>query len=303
MIDFTNKVAIVTGAGSGLGRSHAIALAARGCKVIINDLGGSRTGEGASNTAAEKVVAEIESKNGIAIADYTDVTNFEQVNQMVEKALSKWGRIDILINNAGILRDKTFAKASMDDFQKVVDVHLMGTVNCTKAVWEPMRTQGYGRIVVTSSSSGLYGNFGQTNYGAAKMGVVGLMNTLRFEGAKYNINVNALAPVAATRMTEDLIPAKELSTLSPEAVTAGVLYLVSENGPNGQILCAGAGCFAITRMVETQGVFLGENPKPEMVESHWERITGTKNQLDLDQGSSQTTKFLAMADQASSLNS
>lgn len=297
MIEFKGKVAIVTGSGTGLGRSHALALAARGCKVVVNDLGGSRDGRGASKDAAQIVVDEITKLGGEAVADHTDVTNRQQVDQMVADTIERWGRIDILINNAGILRDKTFAKDTLDDFQKVVDVHLMGTVHCTKAVWQHMRDQAYGRIVVTSSSSGLYGNFGQANYGAAKMGVVGFMNTLRFEGAKYNIKVNALAPVAATRMTEDLIPVEQLEALTPEAVTAGVIFLVADDAPTGQILCAGAGCFAITRMVETQGVFLGRDPQPEMVQAHWEQITGTKDQQDLVQGAAQTVKFLKMADE------
>ena len=297
MIDFKGKVAIVTGAGVGLGRSHAIALAKKGCKVVVNDLGGSTDGVGASQDAAGMVVESIKNAGGEAVADYSDVTNRDAVTTMVASTVKRWGKIDILINNAGILRDKTFAKGSLDDFSKVIDVHLMGTANCTKAVWGIMKEQGYGRIVVTSSSSGLYGNFGQSNYGAAKMGVVGLMNTLRFEGAKYNIKVNALAPTAATRMTEGLLSDEALSNLSPEVVSAGVLFLVSEEAPNGQILCAGAGCFAITRMVETQGVYLGAQPTAEMVRDNWDQVVAAENQRDLAHGGEQGAKFLAMVNE------
>ena len=205
-IRYDDKVAIVTGAGQGLGRSHAIELAKRGAKVVINDLGGSKDGSGGSSEAALSVVAEIEAMGGEAIANGANVADYDAVEAMVKQTMDKWGRIDILVNNAGILRDKSFIKASLDDFKLVVDVHLMGTVNCTKACWGIMRDQGYGRVVVTTSSSGLYGNFGQSNYGAAKMGVIGLMNTLAQEGAKYDIRVNALAPTAGTRMTEGLIP-------------------------------------------------------------------------------------------------
>lgn len=268
-IRFDGQVAIVTGAGNGLGRSHALAFAARGAKVVVNDLGGARDGTGASSEAAQAVVAEIEAAGGEAIANGANVTDFEQVCAMVEQAKSKWGRVDILVNNAGVLRDKSFAKVSMEDFRFVLDVHLMGSVNCTKAVWETMREQQYGRIVMTSSSSGLYGNFGQTNYGAAKMGVVGFMNTLQLEGEKYNVRVNSLAPTAATRMTEELFPQESLDMMGPEQVTPGVLFLCSDDAPSGEILCAGAGCFARTRIVETQGVYLGGNATPEQVAEHW----------------------------------
>ena len=294
-MDFTNKVAIVTGAASGLGRSHALALAERGCKVVINDVGGARDGRGASMDAASLVVNEITQKGGEAMADYADITDPKQVETLVTATLSRWGRIDILINNAGILRDKTFAKGSLEDFQKVVDVHLMGTVNCTKAVWDIMRDQGYGRIVVTTSSSGLYGNFGQANYSAAKMGVVGLMNTLKLEGAKYNVKINALAPIAATRMTEDLIPHEVQKSLTPESVTPGVLFLASHDAPTGEILCAGAGCFAVARIVETQGAFVGRTPSPDDIQNHWEQISAPAQQAEMNQGSDQTSKFLAMS--------
>ncbi|MGE3066971.1 MAG: SDR family NAD(P)-dependent oxidoreductase, partial [Hyphomicrobiaceae bacterium] len=204
-IDFKGRVAIVTGAGNGLGRQHALALAARGAKVVVNDFGGARDGSGGSLSAAEQVVAEIKAAGGEAMADGCSVTDFAGVTAMVANALKAWGRVDILVNNAGILRDKSFAKMELDDFRRVIDVHLMGAVHCTKAVWDTMRAQNYGRIVMTTSSSGLYGNFGQSNYGAAKMAVVGLMQVLSLEGAKNNIHVNCLAPTAATRMTEDIL--------------------------------------------------------------------------------------------------
>ena len=210
-INFDGKVAIVTGAGGGLGRCHALDLAKRGAKVVVNDLGGNVDGsDDGSLSAAEKVVEEIKAAGGEAMANGASVTDVAQVEEMVKQTMDAYGRIDILINNAGILRDKSFSKVTDEDFRMVLEVHLMGTVNCTKAVWEIMKEQNYGRIVVTSSSSGLYGNFGQTNYGAAKMGVVGLINSLKLEGAKYNIKCNALAPVAGTRMTEDLMPGEVL---------------------------------------------------------------------------------------------
>jgi NAD(P)-dependent dehydrogenase (short-subunit alcohol dehydrogenase family) len=224
-INFEGRVAIVTGAGNGLGRSHALALAERGAKVVVNDLGGARDGTGASSDAAMDVVALIEAAGGEAFAHGANVANFDEVQDMVAQAMEKWGRVDILINNAGILRDKSFSKMDLADFKLVMDVHLMGSVNCSKAVWEIMRGQNYGRIVMTTSSSGMYGNFGQSNYGAAKMAVLGLMNTLVLEGGKNNIHVNALAPTAGTRMTEDLMPPEVLSMLTAESVTAGAIIL------------------------------------------------------------------------------
>jgi NAD(P)-dependent dehydrogenase (short-subunit alcohol dehydrogenase family) len=244
-IRFDGKVAIVTGAGNGLGRSHALALAARGAKVVVNDLGGARDGTGASASAAEVVVEEIRKAGGEAIADGANVTNETQVAAMADAAMKKWGRVDILVNNAGILRDKTFAKMEMPDFRTVVDVHLVGTATCSKAVWEIMRQQTYGRIVCTSSPSGLYGIFGQANYGAAKAGMIGFMNALHLEGGKYNIRVNCLVPSARTRMTEDIgIPEAILAQMTPEAITAGLLYLVSEDAPSRAILSCAAGGYA-----------------------------------------------------------
>ncbi|MFT7289080.1 MAG: NAD(P)-dependent dehydrogenase (short-subunit alcohol dehydrogenase family) [Halieaceae bacterium] len=295
-IRYDDRVAIVTGAGQGLGRSHAIELARRGAKVVVNDLGGAKDGTGASSEAAQAVVVEIEAAGGEAIANGANVAKFDEVQAMVQQAMDKWGRVDILVNNAGILRDKSFAKGSLEDFGLVLDVHLMGTVNCTKACWDVMREQGYGRIVVTTSSSGLYGNFGQSNYGAAKMGVIGMMNTLVQEGAKYNIRVNALAPTAGTRMTEGLMPEKVFELLTPETVTPAVLYLVGEDSPNRTILCAGAGSFAVAKIVETEGCWLNpEEQTPEGIAAHWDSITAPEGERALQAGFEQTGKMLVQA--------
>jgi NAD(P)-dependent dehydrogenase (short-subunit alcohol dehydrogenase family) len=295
-IDLTGKVAIVTGAGNGLGRSHALALAKLGAKVVVNDLGGARDGSGGGSEAANEVVALIEADGGEALAHGANVAKFDEVEDMVKQTMDKWGRVDILINNAGILRDKSFSKMELDDFRLVVDVHLMGTVNCCKAVWEIMKTQEYGRIVVTTSSSGMYGNFGQSNYGAAKMAVLGLMNTLVIEGMKYNIRVNALAPVAGTRMTEDLMPAEILYILTPEAVTAGALTLCHDDAPNRMILCAGAGGYASTRLFETDGVYLTpEKQTADDVLNNWAAINDTNDQSELETGAKQSEKFLTKA--------
>lgn len=296
MITFDEQVAIVTGAGHGLGRSHALALAARGAKVVVNDLGGSRDGTGSSSTAAQAVVAEIEAAGGEAMANDADVTNADAVGAMVGDAIERWGRIDILINNAGILRDKSFANMDMDDFGLVVAVHLTGTATCTKAVWEHMREAAYGRIVVTSSSSGLYGNFGQANYGAAKLAVVGLMNTLTIEGAKYDIRVNALAPVAHTRMTDELLPEEAKALLKPEEVTPGVLFLVSKDAPSGMILAAGAGGYAAAKIYETDGIWLPEGQRtPEEIASRLPDILDADGQEEFGAGGEQTMKFLGKA--------
>lgn len=295
-INFTGQVAIVTGAGNGLGRSHALELAARGAKVVVNDLGGARDGSGASSAAADEVVQIIKEAGGEAFAHGANVANYAEVEDMVNQTMEKWGRVDVLINNAGILRDKTFAKMDLADFQLVVDVHLMGSVNCTKAVWQIMRDQNYGRIVMTTSSSGMYGNFGQTNYGAAKMAVLGFMNTLVLEGAKNNIRVNALSPTAATRMTEDLLSEQLLAMLQPEAVTAGLITLCHEDAPNRLILCAGAGGYASTRLFETEGAFIpAEEQTGEAVLSKMPEICDTDRQSELASGPSQTEKFLKMA--------
>jgi NAD(P)-dependent dehydrogenase (short-subunit alcohol dehydrogenase family) len=256
-LSFEGQVAIVTGAGGGLGREHALALARRGAKVLVNDLGGAVDGSGASVSAAQKVVDEIRAMGGQAMANGASVTDFAAVQAMVQQAVDAWGRVDILVNNAGILRDKTFAKMQMEDFRLVVEVHLMGAANCCKAVWPHMQAQNYGRIVMTTSSSGLYGNFGQSNYGAAKMAQVGLMQTLAIEGGKHNIHVNALAPTAATRMTEGLMPEAVLAALKPEAVVPAMLVLAHADAPTRTILCAGAGGFEAAHITLTQGVYVG----------------------------------------------
>ena len=295
-IRFDDRVVIVTGSGHGLGKSHALEFARRGARVVVNDLGGSVDGTGAGSDAAREVVAQIEAEGGQAMANGANVTDYGQVEAMVADALDQWGRVDVLVNNAGILRDKTFAKMDLADFAAVVDVHLHGSVNCTKAVWEQMREQEYGRIVMTSSSSGIYGNFGQTNYGAAKMGLVGFMNSLWQEGQKYGIRVNTLSPIAATRMTEDIIPANVLSMLQPEAVTPAVIFLASEDAPNRQIIAAGAGVYARVVIQETPGIFLAEDRRDaEHVAAAWESIANTDGQVELQAGSEQTTKHIGMA--------
>ncbi|MBL8773962.1 MAG: SDR family NAD(P)-dependent oxidoreductase [Phenylobacterium sp.] len=290
-IRFDGKVAIVTGAGGGLGRQHALELARRGAKVVVNDLGGSVDGSGGGSDAANKVVEEIKAAGGEAIANGSSVTDDAGVARMVKDAMDAWGRIDILVANAGILRDKTFAKMEIADFQVVVDVHLMGTVKPAKAVWEIMRAQNYGRIVVTTSSTGLYGNFGQANYGAAKLGLIGFMNTLKLEGQKNNIHVNAISPVAATRMTENLMPPETLALLKPEYVTPGVVFLCSEEAPTGAILTAGAGAFALSRIVETEGVAIGPGATVEQVRDNWARIADPEGQRAYLNGGEQGAKF------------
>ena len=300
MITFDEQVAIVTGAGHGLGRSHALALAERGARVVVNDLGGARDGTGSSLTAAESVVAEIEAAGGEAIANGADVTDPDAVESMVAEALERWGRIDVLVNNAGILRDKSFAKMTLDDFELVLRVHLTGSAICTKAVWDHMRERNYGRILVTTSSSGLYGNFGQANYGAAKLGLVGLMNTLKAEGAKYDIRINALAPVAHTRMTDELVPDEAKALMQPEEVTPGVVYLVSKDAPTGVILAAGAGGYAVAKIYETDGIWLPEDQRtPETIASRFDEITSPDGQAEFATGSEQSMKFLGKAVAAS----
>jgi NAD(P)-dependent dehydrogenase (short-subunit alcohol dehydrogenase family) len=258
-IDLTNRVAIVTGAGGGLGREHALALAARGAKILVNDLGGSVNGELANGSisAAQKVADEIIAAGGQAIANTASVTDEAAVQLMVKQAIDAWGRIDILVNNAGILRDKSFSKMSADDFRLVLDVHLMGAFNCTKAIWEIMKAQEYGRIINTTSSSGLFGNFGQSNYGAAKMALVGLMQVLSIEGLKYNVRINCLAPTAHTRMTEGLMPEAVLEQLNPKNVSPAVVFMASDDAPNRTVICAGAGSFEVAHITLTKGQFIG----------------------------------------------
>jgi NAD(P)-dependent dehydrogenase (short-subunit alcohol dehydrogenase family) len=293
-IRFDGKVAIVTGAGGGLGRSHALELAARGAKVVVNDLGSAVDGSGGSSQAAQAVVEEIKAAGGEAVANGSSVTDDAGVANMAAQAMDAWGRIDILIANAGILRDRSFSKMTIEDFEFVLGVHLMGTVKTAKAVWETMRAQTYGRIVVTTSPTGLYGNFGQSNYGTAKLGVVGLMNSLKIEGQKANIHVNTICPVAATRMTQGIIPDELLAKMGPEFVTPGVLYLCSEEAPTGVILTGSGGVFSIARLFETEGVRLGEGhpPSPEQVRDSWSQITDETGQQAYFDGNGQVMKFI-----------
>ncbi|MEQ6250855.1 SDR family NAD(P)-dependent oxidoreductase [Sulfitobacter sp. HNIBRBA3233] len=301
-IRFDNRVAIVTGAGVGLGRCHALGLAQRGARVVVNDLGVSRDGTGRSSDAANAVVAEIEAMGGEAFAHGADVSDEEAVEDMVAQAVDRWGRVDIAVNNAGILMDKTFAKMEMSAFRKVVDVHLIGSANVAHACWPHMRAQKYGRVVLTSSGSGLYGNFGQSNYGAAKAAMLGLMNVLHMEGARDNIRVNTLAPTAATRMTADLLPEAAQELLAPETITPGLLYLVSEDGPSQVILGAGAGSFAQTRVYETQGITLtGDDNTPEAVAARWAEITDAQGQEQIPDAFGQTKKYALSAAKARGL--
>ena len=289
-IDFQGRVAIVTGAGGGLGRQHALALAQRGAKVLVNDLGGAVDGSGGTVTAAQAVVDEIRAAGGEALANGASVTDFAAVEAMVQQAIDAWGRVDILVNNAGILRDKSFAKMDMADFRLVVDVHLMGAANCYKAVWSHMVAQQYGRIVMTTSSTGLYGNFGQANYGAAKLAQVGLMQTLAIEGAKYHIHVNALAPTAATRMTESLFPPQILDALQPEAVVPAMLVLVHESAPTRTILCAGGGSFEAAHITLTQGIHLGlGDTVPEQLAQRLAQVTERADEQVPASGAAQGT--------------
>jgi len=291
-IRFDDRVAIVTGAGQGLGRSHAISLAKRGAKVIVNDLGAS----GGESVNAEKVAEEIRNNGGEAIANGANVSNFDEVQNMVSQAMDAWGRIDILVNNAGILRDRTFLKMSIDDMRQVIDVHLMGSMYCSKAVWEIMREQSYGRIVFTTSSTGLYGNFGQTNYGAAKMAMVGMMNTLHLEGMKYDIRVNCLAPAAGTAMTEGLFPEPIFDLLSPESVSPGVVFLSSSDAPSRIVLAAGGGSFAVFKGFETEGINLHpDSLNPEGVAKNWHAISSEEGMNELQTGAEQTEKFARQA--------
>ncbi|MBP7131406.1 MAG: SDR family NAD(P)-dependent oxidoreductase [Aquabacterium sp.] len=291
---FDGRVAIVTGAGGGLGRSHALQLAARGAKVLVNDLGSARDGSGGSSAAAEAVVAEIRAAGGVAMANGASVTDPAGVQAMVDQVMAEWGRIDILVNNAGILRDKSFSKMTLDDFRLVVDVHLMGSFYTTKVVWDIMKAQGYGRVIFTTSSSGLFGNFGQANYGAAKMAVVGLMQTLSLEGEKYNVRVNCLAPTAATRMTEDLMPPAVLALLTPERVSPGVVFLASEEAPTRTILCAGAGGFATSHITLTEGTVVLEGADAaEQVAARFAQIDDRAGEIVPGSGSAQTQNQLA----------
>ena len=289
-ISFEGRVAIVTGAGGGLGRAYALELAKRGAKVVVNDLGGARDGTGHSDSALA-VVAEIEAAGGEAVSNGGSVTDLDHMLAMVEAAKSRWGRVDILINNAGILRDKSFANMDMADFRAVVEVHLVGSANCTRAVWGTMREQAYGRILMTSSSTGLYGNFGQANYGAAKLGLAGFAKTLALEGARYDIRVNTIAPTAATRMTEDIFPPELLARFRPELVAPAALFLVSEDAPTNVIVGAGAGVVQAAYVTLTRGVALPE-ATPEAVAEQWQRITDRDGEIVPQSGAEQAMTIL-----------
>ncbi|CAG7580151.1 SDR family NAD(P)-dependent oxidoreductase [Rhodococcus opacus] len=287
---FAGQVAIVTGAGGGLGRAHALALAERGVKIIVNDLGDGST----------SVVAEIAALGGEAVASDADITDVAAVQAMVDDAVERWGRVDIVINNAGILRDKTFAKMELADFRKVIDVHLMGSVHCTQAVWPHMVAQGYGRILMTTSASGIYGNFGQANYGAAKSALVGLTNVLAIEGERRGIRVNALAPTAATQMTDGLIPEEAAAKLGPETIAPGAVFLVSPDAPNGVILGAGAGVFAVSRMLEARPVFLPEDERTaETIAARWDEIADMSDPHPLGSAFDQTNLYVELSGRAS----
>jgi NAD(P)-dependent dehydrogenase (short-subunit alcohol dehydrogenase family) len=287
-IRLDGQVAIVTGAGQGLGRCHALALAERGAKVFVNDLGN----DNGVSEHADAVVQEITAAGGEAMSHGANVADFTQVQDMVQQAMDKWGRIDILVNNAGILRDKTFAKMPLDDFRLVIEVHLMGSVNCTKAVWDIMREQGYGRIIFTTSSSGLYGNFGQSNYGAAKMAMVGLMNTLHLEGAKSDIRVNCLAPTAGTAMTEGLIPPPVFKLLSAESVSPAVVFMAGPDAPSRKVIGAGGGSFSVFKGFETIGVnLLPDNLSAEGVAEAWAAMNNEDGMQEFTGGFEQTGKF------------
>lgn len=283
----TGRVAIVTGAGGGLGREHARYLAAKGARVVVNDL---------SDEAAKGVAAEINAAGGAAIGIAASVTDEPAVAALVQRALSEWGRIDILVNNAGILRDKSFAKMDLADFRVILDVHLMGSVICTKAVWDLMRAQRFGRIVFTTSSSGLYGNFGQANYGAAKMALVGLMQTLAIEGEKHDIRVNCLAPTAATQMTRGVLTDASLQALDPALVSPGLFALVCDDAPTRAILNAGAGHFACTHITLTEGRYIGagEGAGERVLES-WDDIRERTDEIVPAYGFTQAERELASA--------
>ena len=273
-IRFDDRVAIVTGAGGGLGRCHALELARRGAKVVINDLGGTLDGTGGNSEAAEAVVKEIEAMGGEAIANGSSVSDEAGVKKMIDDTMAKWGRIDIIIANAGILRDKSFSKMTQADIDLVIDVHLRGSFMPVHAAWNIMKEQNFGRIVVTTSSTGLYGNFGQANYGAAKLGVVGMMNTLKIEGAKNNIQINCISPTAATRMTEDILTGDMLDKLDPKYVTPAAVFLVSKEAPNHCVMFAGAGTFATMQISESAGINLPEDERnADGVAAHFDKIS------------------------------
>ncbi|MEL6744767.1 MAG: SDR family oxidoreductase [Pseudomonadota bacterium] len=295
-ISFTDQVVIVTGSGNGLGKCHALEFAKRGAKVVINDFGGARDGTGGSSEAAEAVVAEIESAGGEAMANGANVADREQVDHMIAQTMEKWGRIDVLINNAGILRDRSFGKMTMEEWDAVVAVHLRGSANCTLAAWNHMKERNYGRIVMTTSTSGIYGNFGQANYGAAKAGVWGMMNTLHIEGAKNNIHVNCISPTAATRMTEDIIPPESLDLLDPQWVTPAVVFLGSKDAPSRTVLLAGAGGYTVAKLMEAEGIILPEEDRTaDAVAANWDAITDMSDAKEMLTGNDHVVKMVQKA--------
>jgi NAD(P)-dependent dehydrogenase (short-subunit alcohol dehydrogenase family) len=299
-ISFAGRVAIITGAGSGLGRSHARGLAALGAKVVVADLGVTADGRIEVSPQSLAVAEQIRAAGGEAVAEATDVTDFGQISEMVARTVDRWGRVDVLVNNAGIVRDKTFSKIALDDFELVLRVHVNGTVNCTKAVWPLMRDQSYGRIVFTSSSSGLYGNFGQSNYGAAKTAMVGLMNVLHLEGEKHGIRVNTLVPIASTGMTEGLLTAEQVSVFKAEAVTPAVLYLASEQAPSRVILGAGGGGYAVTHVVDSAGIYIPPTQRtPDEIARRFAEIADIATATPLPSGGAHGEKFLNLARNAS----
>lgn len=295
-IRFDNQVVIVTGSGNGLGKSHALQLASLGAKVVINDFGGARDGTGGSSAAADAVVAEIVAAGGEAIANGANVADREQVDAMVKQTMDKWGRIDVLINNAGILRDKSFGKMTGEEWDAVVAVHLTGSANCSLAVWNIMKAQNYGRIVMTTSTSGIYGNFGQANYGAAKTGVWGLMNTLHIEGAKNNIHTNCISPTAATRMTDDVIPEETLEMLDPKWVTPAVVFLASTEASSRNILLAGGGGYSVAKLIEAEGIFLPEEDRTaDAIAKNWDQIIDMSQSREMLTGGEHVMKMVQKA--------
>lgn len=295
-IQFHDKVAIVTGAGQGLGRAHALELARRGAKVMVNDLGVSVNGTQSSSQAALQVVETIRSFGGEAMSSAVSVADAQGVQSMVEQVMERWGRIDMLVNNAGYLRDRSFSKMTLEEFEHIIQVHLLGSMYCTKAVWDIMKAQQYGRIVMTTSSSGLYGNFGQSNYAAAKMGVVGLMQTLAIEGERYGIRVNCLAPSAATRMTAELFSPEDLALLTPESVTPAMVYLLSEQAPNKTVLCAGAGSFEVAHITLTQGMhFDAGDDVAERLRDNFHLVSARQSERVPTTGFEQSCQELQMA--------